>query len=99
MADLAEVYHDQPQTMEYRRMREYYREKFYHRFYDPVAGCFSGGKQTPNILALALNVARSEDQCTFSSNRNLARGGLSGTRWVSCGSTEETVICIMRKAP
>ena len=44
----------------YAELLEFYRNEFYEKYFDEKERCFSGGQQTPNLLALAMDVAKPE---------------------------------------
>ncbi len=42
----------------YSELLEFYRNEFYEKYFDEKECCFSGGQQTPNLLALGMDVAK-----------------------------------------
>ncbi len=40
------------------RLEEFYLNELYEKYFQEEACCFSGGQQTPNLLALGMNVAK-----------------------------------------
>ena len=62
MEELSSAFGLYEEAERYESLREKYRAEYYSRFFDSQKGVFSGGKQTPNILALALGVVRDEDR-------------------------------------
>lgn len=61
MSKLSSRFNDADLSEEYSRLEDYYRSELYRRFFDDKEGCFSGGKQTPNLMSIACGAAKEED--------------------------------------
>lgn len=62
MADLAKRLGFPSDAEYYKERRSFYQNEYYRLYWDASAGAFSGGRQTPNLLALAYDVVRTADR-------------------------------------